>query len=301
MSPFSFLVLFIWVLSLISFSIFIVSFLKLLSIRLKRSISFSFSGEFSWSFNWAWFLCFFILLIFLLFWKFRKNNSLLWSWRAVYTWKHPHVDCVGLIFLVQGLFLVHMPVTSFSAWAGHYSLMGVCPCGVWYPVWSSSWQWWLTHVPKAPVGSRSSSWLHLEPRMAVAKQLLQNGGDLQTLPLSLPADKQAGKHRAVALTICAYLSMFQLLQTGCYTLLQALRFPISQLISLPLGALPRLQETFLFHSSLPSVEGPSRFLSFFFSSLFFHLTQIQRDFIALSDAWDPLQHSGDILWEPSHM
>lgn len=61
--------------------------------------------------------------------------------------------------------------------------------------------------------------------MAVAKQLLQSGGDLQTLPLSLPADKQAGKRRAVALTICAYLSMFQLLQTGCYTLLQGSEVP----------------------------------------------------------------------------
>ena len=35
--------------SLVFFSIFNISFLKLLSIRLKRSISFSFSGEFSWS------------------------------------------------------------------------------------------------------------------------------------------------------------------------------------------------------------------------------------------------------------
>ena len=28
-------------------------------------------------------------------------------------WEHPCVACVGLIFLVQGLFLVWMPVASF--------------------------------------------------------------------------------------------------------------------------------------------------------------------------------------------
>lgn len=28
-------------------------------------------------------------------------------------WEHPCVACVGLLFLVQGLFLVGMPVASF--------------------------------------------------------------------------------------------------------------------------------------------------------------------------------------------
>ena len=97
-----------------SFSIFIISFLQSVSITLKRSVSlFILSGEFSWSFNWEWFLCFFTVLIFLLLCEFRRKNYLLWSLRAIYMWEPPCVACVGLIFLVQGLFIVWMPIAYF--------------------------------------------------------------------------------------------------------------------------------------------------------------------------------------------
>ena len=38
----------------------------------------------AWSFNWGWFFCFFILLIFFLLHEFRRNNYLLWPWRAIF-------------------------------------------------------------------------------------------------------------------------------------------------------------------------------------------------------------------------
>ena len=96
------------------FSIFIISFLKLVFVRLKRSVSlFILSGEFSRSYNWEWFPCFFILLMFLLPSEFMKSSYLLWSWKG-----HLPVGallcglCGFSIFLVQGLFSVWMPVAS---------------------------------------------------------------------------------------------------------------------------------------------------------------------------------------------
>ena len=59
------------------------------------------------------FLCFFILLLFLLLCEFRRNNYRLRSGRTISMWRHPCVTCVGLIYLVQGLLLVWMSVTSF--------------------------------------------------------------------------------------------------------------------------------------------------------------------------------------------
>ena len=109
-----------------SFSIFIISFLNSVSIRLKRSLSlFVLLGDFSWSFNWKSFFCSFILLIFPWLYEFRRNNYLLWLWMAIFMWEHFFVACMGLIFLVQGLFLVWMPASCFlsvcwmlSSWWG---------------------------------------------------------------------------------------------------------------------------------------------------------------------------------------
>ena len=42
------------------------------------------SVKLSWNFNWGWFSCFFILLMFFLLHEFRRNNYLLWSWRAIF-------------------------------------------------------------------------------------------------------------------------------------------------------------------------------------------------------------------------
>ena len=61
------------------------------------------------SFNWEWFLFFFFLLLCV----FRRNSYLLWFWRAVYMWGRPCVAPVGFIYLVPGLFLVWIPVSSF--------------------------------------------------------------------------------------------------------------------------------------------------------------------------------------------
>ena len=36
--------------------------------------------------------------------EFRRNNYLRWSLRTVYRWEPRFVPCVGLVFLVQGLF-----------------------------------------------------------------------------------------------------------------------------------------------------------------------------------------------------
>ena len=44
------------------------------------------------------------LFILLLLYEFRRNNYLPWAWRAIFMWEYPRVICVGLIFLVQGLF-----------------------------------------------------------------------------------------------------------------------------------------------------------------------------------------------------
>ena len=54
----------------------------------------------------------FIVLLFLLLHEFRRSNYLLWSWRAMSKWEHPHIACLGLIFLAQGLFLAWMPAAS---------------------------------------------------------------------------------------------------------------------------------------------------------------------------------------------
>ena len=60
--------------SLNSFSIFTISFVNSVSVRLQRSISlFAPLGEFC-SFNWEWLPSFFILLIFFLFCEYRDNN-----------------------------------------------------------------------------------------------------------------------------------------------------------------------------------------------------------------------------------
>lgn len=85
------------------FSIFIISVLKLLSIRLKRSCSLFFQGNFldlligNDSFTSLLYLYFFYFV-------FKRNHDLLWSWGAIYMWEHPCVDCAGLIYFVQRLF-----------------------------------------------------------------------------------------------------------------------------------------------------------------------------------------------------
>lgn len=112
--------------------------------------------------------------------------------------------------------------------------------------------------------AHDSTW---SPGLTGAKQLFQSGGELQTLPRPYQQTNRLGsvgqlQWPSVRISQCS--SCCKLVATLSF---KALRFPISQLISLPLGVLPRLQETFLFHSSLPSVQVPSWFLSFFFSSL----------------------------------
>ena len=175
--------------------------------------------------------------------------------------------------------------------------MGLCPCGVWYPVWSSWWQWWLTRAPRALDGSRSSSWLHLESRMTVTKQPLQSRGELQTLHRPYQRTNWLGsvaqlQWPSVRISQCS--SRCKLVATLSF---KALRFPISQLISLLLGVLPRLQETFLFHSSLPSVQVPSWFL-FFFS---FVLPRYREILLPFQMSEILCQRSVDILWESFHM
>lgn len=58
-------------------------------------------------------------------------------------------------------------------------------------------------------------------------------------------------------TLCGGLSLFCLLQDGCFILLQASEVLfLSWMISLPVKGLPRMREPFLFHSSLPEVQAP---------------------------------------------
>ena len=75
----------------------------------------------------------------------------------------------------------------------------------------------------------------------------------------------AGECKEVARTLCAILSLFCRLQTSCCTFLWAIDAPfLSWLISLPVQQLPSVRALFLFHSSLPGVQIPSRFLFFSF-------------------------------------
>ena len=88
----------------------------------------------------------------------------------------------------------------------------------------------------------------------------------------------------MALTICACLSAFFLLQTGSCVLFQGSE-ALSWLMSLLVRGRPRVQEAFLFQSSLPGVQVPFGFLSHFLFSLafFFCSTQLHGDFLALSE------------------
>ena len=107
-----------WMISLsFTFSIFITSFLKLGSGSLNKYFYFFvLSGDFSYSFNWE-FLNFSVSMN-------LGENYLLWSWRALFMWEHPCVDCVSPVFLVQRL---------FSQFAVHYS-----GCD-WYGIQSLHW------------------------------------------------------------------------------------------------------------------------------------------------------------------
>ena len=71
---------------------------------------------FSYSFNWE-FLNFSVSMN-------LGENYPLWSWRALFMWEHPCVDCVSPVFLVQRL---------FSQFAVHYS-----GCD-WYGIQSLHW------------------------------------------------------------------------------------------------------------------------------------------------------------------
>ena len=54
----------------------------------------------------------FCLSLFL--YDFRRNNFLLWSWRAISMWERPCVACVGLMFFdVSAVFLACLPAASF--------------------------------------------------------------------------------------------------------------------------------------------------------------------------------------------
>ena len=102
---------------------------------------------------------------------------------------------------------------------------------------------------------------------------------------------QARKCRAVVLTVYACLSLFWLLQTGCCVLLWGSEAPpLSWLISPAVTGLARVQEPFLFYSSIPGMQVLSRFLSHFLIYLFVCLfiycpTWLRGDFLALSEVW----------------
>lgn len=177
--------------------------------------------------------------------------------------------------------------------------MGVCPCGVWYPVWSSWWQWWLTRAPRALNGSRSSSWLHLESRMTVAKQMLQSGGELQTLPLCLPADKQVGSvgqlhWPSVRISLCS--SCCKLVATLSF---KSLRFLYPSWSPCHWGYFPGYRKlSSLIAPSQVYRSHPDSFLSFFFSFVSLRYKEILLPF-QMSEIL--CQHSVDILWESFHM
>lgn len=153
------------------------------------------------------------------------------------------------------------------------------------PVWSSWWQWWLHPYPRASMGVEAahsdSTWSQDD---SIWNKCSKVGVSFKPCPCVL-ADKQAGSvgqlhWPSVRISLCS--SCCKLVATLSF---KALRFPISQLISLPLWVLPRLQETFFFLQA-PSQVYRSHPDSFLF--LLFRLTQIQRDFIALSRCLNPL-------------
>ena len=98
-------------------------------------------------------------------------------------------------------------------------------------------------------------------------------------------ERQAGECRQVARTLCAGLALLCLPQTGCCTLLPASEAPfLSWLISLPVKGLPRVQEHFLFHSSLPGVQ----ILSWFPFLFFPFIPPLMWRLLALLGVWDML-------------
>ena len=104
---------FLLIILLNSFNIFITSCLNWGPGRLVSSVSFFvLSGYLSCSFHWEQFLCFSILLNFLCLCEFRRKSYLLWSWKVVFLWEYPCVDCVSPVSLVQGL----VWVSFLSGW-----------------------------------------------------------------------------------------------------------------------------------------------------------------------------------------
>ena len=82
---------------------------------------------------------------------------------------------------------------------------------------------------------------------------------------------QTGERRKVARTVCACLSPFCLRQSGCYTLLWASEAPnLSCLSSQALKGVPKVRETFLFHSSPSGMLVPYQSFAFFFHPTWLH-------------------------------
>ena len=50
------------------------------------------------------------------------ESYLLWSWRALFMWEHPYVDCVSPVFLVQRLSSQFAGRCSRYGWSGVQSL-----------------------------------------------------------------------------------------------------------------------------------------------------------------------------------
>ena len=107
--------------------------------------------------------------------------------------------------------------------------------------------------------------------------------------------------REVARSLCAGLSLFSLFclpQSSCCALLWAREaLFLSQLISQLVKGVPRVKEPFLFHSSLPWAQAPSRFLSFFS----FILPSLWWSFLQFWLYEISCQHLVGLLWELFHM
>ena len=163
-------------------------------------------------------------------------------------------------------------------------------------------QWWLGSVVAQASATQSHLWLYWIPASTHPKPRLLSYSQPQSSPwvaslkpkFQHPAHTsgctpQAKDSRALALTTRGVLPLLCLLPASCCILLWGSEAPLlSQPTSLPVRRLPRVLESFLFHSPLPGVQDSFWFLyDFLFLSLifFFFLTQLHGDFLALSAVW----------------
>ena len=119
------------------------------------------------------------------------------------------------------------------------------------------------HTTLQPLQTVSAQPTSVLPLALSSKAKFHHPGPMRTSGCT----SQAGECRVVVWTICAGLCLFCLQQTGWCPLLQVFEAPfLSQPISPPVRGLPRVQEHFLFQSSLPGLQVPFCFLFFFFHS-----------------------------------